>query len=130
MRSESFEESSLCTLQSTVDEHQICCHRECRTSQSRRDPCGRRLNDPRTSVSLDQGPDALDSSSNLLARAVSKSPHGPNDVMGARRLFGGYVTTGVHRGDEERNERIIRIEAGQRSRSGSSGTCPCTVRRV
>ena len=46
MRSNSFEESSLCTLESTVDEHQICRHRERRTSQSRRALRGRLLNDP------------------------------------------------------------------------------------
>ena len=112
MCSKAFEESSLCTLESTVDEHQICCHRECGTSQSRRNLRGRRFDDPRTAVSLDQGSYAFYLASDRLAGPVSKAPHGPDDVMGARRLFGGDVTAGVHRGDQERNERIVRIERG------------------
>ena len=105
MCSKAFEESSLCTLESTVDEHQICCHRECGTSQSRRNLGGRRFDDPRTAVSLDQASYAFYLASDRLAGAVSKAPHGPDDVMGARRLFGGDVTAGVHRGDQERNEQ-------------------------
>jgi hypothetical protein len=37
-------------------------------------------------------------------------------VTGARGLFGAYVTTGDHRGGQERNERTLRIEAGQAMR--------------
>jgi hypothetical protein len=52
----------------------------------------------------------LDSAADSLAGPVSEPSHGPDDVMCARRLFGRYMPTGIHGGNQQGDERVIGCE--------------------
>ena len=65
-------------------------------------------------MSLDQGLHTLDLATDPLTGTMAKTSCRPDDVVGARRFFGRYMSARVHCGDQERNEDIIRVESTHR----------------
>ena len=108
--SEPSEKSPFQALHPAIDEHEICCHGEGGPSKPCRNLSCRSLNDRRGAVVLDECPHSLDLSADRVAGPVSEPPHGPDNVMRARRFFRGHMPTGIHGGDQERDERVVSIE--------------------
>jgi hypothetical protein len=69
-------------------------------------------------VSFDEGFHSLNGATHSLAGAMSKTPRGPDDVVGARGFFGRYMPACIQCRNQERNKGVVRIECGQ---------CVCTA---
>jgi hypothetical protein len=108
--SELSEKSSFQAFHPAIDEHKIRCHGEGRPPKPCRDlPCCS-LDDRRSALLLDEHSHALNCAAYGAAGSMPEPAHRPDNVMRARGFLGRHMSTGIHRGDQERNERIVSIQ--------------------